>query len=127
MAESSAAGSGVFYLRSGCDAGDARRVDLSACTSAAALLPEIGRQLAFPAWYGGNFDALHDCLSDPACVPGERLLISGLDALASSAPEEFSVLMEVLASAAEIRAAAGSPLLVLVDTTAANLPPFAAE
>jgi hypothetical protein len=28
------------------------------------VLTRLGRQLGFPEWYGGNFDALKDCLSD---------------------------------------------------------------
>ena len=39
-------------------------LDLSAVESAEELHREIARCLAFPAWYGGNLDALHDCLTD---------------------------------------------------------------
>ena len=39
-------------------------LDHSAVESAEELHREIARCLAFPAWYGGNLDALHDCLTD---------------------------------------------------------------
>ena len=39
-------------------------LDLSAVESAEELHREIAQCLAFPAWYGGNLDALHDCLTD---------------------------------------------------------------
>ena len=28
------------------------------------LLPLLARELSFPSWYGGNLDALFDCLTD---------------------------------------------------------------
>ena len=39
-------------------------LDLSAIESAEELHREIAQGLSFPAWYGGNLDALHDCLTD---------------------------------------------------------------
>ena len=32
----------------------------------------LAQQLEFPAWYGGNLDALHDCLTD--CTGKVRIL-----------------------------------------------------
>ena len=39
-------------------------LDLSACESAADVHRALADGLHFPAWYGGNLDALHDCLTD---------------------------------------------------------------
>ena len=36
---------------------------------AEALLKQLGDVLDFPDWYGANFDALHDCLTDPDSFP----------------------------------------------------------
>ncbi|MGH3609345.1 MAG: barstar family protein, partial [Pseudonocardiaceae bacterium] len=36
----------------------------------------MGSALDFPAWYGRNLDALHDCLADLSWQPiGEHVLI----------------------------------------------------
>ena len=38
-------------------------------------LRELGRQLALPAHFGGNFDALYDCLGDREIVPHAALVL----------------------------------------------------
>ena len=37
-----------------------------------AVLDQLGRVLHFPAWYGANFDALYDCLTDPIHKAGPQ-------------------------------------------------------
>lgn len=55
-------------------------IDGSAVTSMADIHTALAWQLSFPAWYGGNLDALHDCLTDlheetvVSLVHGETLL-----------------------------------------------------
>ena len=39
-------------------------LDVSACESVEALHRALAEGLRFPAWYSGNLDALHDCLTD---------------------------------------------------------------
>lgn len=39
-------------------------IDGSAITSMTDIHAALAQQLSFPAWYGGNLDALHDCLTD---------------------------------------------------------------
>ena len=39
-------------------------LDVSACETAEDLHRVLAEGLHFPAWYGGNLDALHDCLTD---------------------------------------------------------------
>lgn len=34
-------------------------------------LAELGRQLQFPDYYGANFDALYDCLTDSQALPAQ--------------------------------------------------------
>lgn len=88
-------------------------------------LRDLGRALNFPDWYGTNFDALFDCLTDPDWqpAPGHVLLISGLDALQCAEPENFSTLIEVFRAAADSRRDAGTPLWILVDIAAPGIPP----
>lgn len=39
-------------------------IDGRAVTSMEEIHQTLAQQLSFPEWYGGNLDALHDCLSD---------------------------------------------------------------
>ena len=39
-------------------------LEVSACETAEDLHRALAEGLHFPAWYGGNLDALHDCLTD---------------------------------------------------------------
>ena len=95
--------------------------DLSACRTNADMLTELGRAFNFSEWYGANFDALFDCLTDPdwQAAPGHVLLISGN--VAKGPP---STLLEVLSAAAEERRTADHPFWILVDTPAHDLPPL---
>ena len=54
-------------------------LDVSACETAEALHRALAEGLHFPAWYGGNLDALHDCLTD-LHEPTE-LIVRGTSAL----------------------------------------------
>ncbi len=48
----------------------------------------LARALGFPAWYGGNLDALYDCLTDlPA---GTELVIRDFGALEKSLGPEYA-------------------------------------
>ena len=56
--------------------------------------------LAFPEWFGGNLDALHDCLTDLSWrpAPGYVVVLEGSEALRAN-PTSFAMFNEVLASA----------------------------
>lgn len=87
---------------------------------AGAVLEQIGKILRFPEWYGANFDALHDCLTDPQCLPGNGhiLTIAGSDNLRTSDPEGFATLLDVFRAAADELRQTGVPLWILLDRTA---------
>ncbi len=91
-------------------------VDLAGCTKISKLLETLGQALALPDWYGGNFDALFDCLCDSP-LP-HRLRLHGLATFASASPDDFTILLDVLAAACQARAEAGQPLTILIDTPA---------
>jgi len=71
------------------------------------------RDLDFPEWFGGNLDALHDCLTDfswhPA--PGYVITLTGSESLRSN-PTSFAAFNQVLASAVEAWQARNIPLRV---------------
>ena len=89
-------------------------------------LRKLGNALHFPIWFGANFDALFDCLTDPDWYPakGHVIILSGIDSLRTSDPDDFTTLIEVLQAAAEARREAGSPLWVLLDTPARGIAPL---
>ena len=121
---------GLYYLSSATKATLHNRIgklnrpfmeaDVSHCRDIHAALAELGKLLQFPIWYGANYDALHDCLSDPDWPSGKGVIlhISGLDALRSGDPESFSTLVNVLQSATENRSGTQQSLWILLDTPA---------
>ncbi|NJA88192.1 barstar family protein [Rhodocyclus tenuis] len=99
-------------------------VDLSDCDDATAALRELGKALAFPDWYGANFDALSDCLGDFADEParGAVLLLHGDTRLRTGDADGAATLLEVFAAVAEARQNSLAPLWIFVP--AGDLPDF---
>lgn len=78
-----------------------------------ALLKEIAAALEFPSWFGHNWDALEDCLSDLSWHDAAGYLLVFDQA---EPGDELGVLIDVLRSSAEYWAARGKPFLaVFVD------------
>ena len=77
-------------------------VDLSRARNVPGFIKALQRDLRFPDWFGGNLDALNDCLSDfswcPA--PGYVITLDHVEMLATS-PTAFAAFNEVLASAVD--------------------------
>lgn len=95
-------------------------VDLAGLNNAASVLRKIGDDLAFPSWYGANFDALFDCLSDPENFPEAPCLlrIDGINVVRLAAPETFSTLIEVLDAAISALNDSGTAFWVAIDCPA---------
>jgi RNAse (barnase) inhibitor barstar len=102
---------GVFHLplaRAGDIAAAARangfratRIDLAECDDKEAVLAAVATALEFPDWFGHNWDALTDCLTDLSWsqAPGYVLVLSGSGGFASLAPDDFDTLIEILSQA----------------------------
>jgi RNAse (barnase) inhibitor barstar len=128
--------SGVYYLSAPrqatieAEASHARfnvlAASISKDSSTAEVLAELGSAFKFPIWYGNNFDALCDCLTDPDWQPakGHVLLINGLANLRASDPDDLATLIEVLQSAAETRRESHNPFWILIDAPARGVPAF---
>jgi RNAse (barnase) inhibitor barstar len=73
-------------------------IDLSGCVEKQDMLKRIATALAFPEWFGGNWDALFDCLADLSWRPaaGHLLLLENADALRGEAPEVFDTAVAIL-------------------------------
>jgi hypothetical protein len=94
---------------------DVARVDLGGAGDKDALLGRLAQALAFPEWFGGNWDALEDCLCDLGWRAGDGhvFLVQGGEDLS---PDELGVLLDVLGSAAAFWAERGRPFFaVFVD------------
>ena len=78
---------------------DLARVDLRGALDKPALLECVARALGFPDWFGANWDALEDCLSDLSWRAGEGhvLLVEGQEELP---PDDLGVLLDVLSNCA---------------------------
>ena len=79
------------------------------------LFEAFATALAFPEWFGRNWDALEDCLGDLSWRPAEGhvLMVQNHDRLPK---DELGVLLDVLASSAEYWAARGRPFFaVFID------------
>lgn len=91
-------------------------------------LKAIARALRFPVWFGGNWDALEDCLGDLSWRPGDGhvLVLRNWQALPA---DELGVLIDVLRSSAEFWSGRGKPFFaVLIDPQARlALPPLHRE
>jgi hypothetical protein len=95
------------------------RIDLAGALEKQAVIGRIAKALAFPAWFGGNWDALEDCLSDLSWMTagGHVLLIEGS---ADLPLVERGTLVDILASAAASWAERKRPFFaVILDGTPA--------
>ena len=89
------------------------QISLQAAAGKEALLKSIAESLGFPAWFGGNWDALEDCLSDLSWreAEGHVLVFEG-----AAGGDDLGILIDVLASSAQFWAARGKPFFaVFVD------------
>jgi len=86
-----------------------------------ALLRALAAALKFPAWFGGNWDALEDCLTDLSWIPaaGYLILFEGASGLAAA---DFAVLRDVLGTAAEFWSARGKPFYAVFVAGPDSLP-----
>ena len=121
-----AAKSGVYRVR---DAGIPRiaageahlavlEVRLDGVPDKEALLQRFGAALAFPSWFGGNWDALEDCLTDLSwhAAAGYVLLLHGAGAFCARRAEDCGVMLDVLGAGAEYWRERGVPFFaVCVD------------
>lgn len=97
-------GARVFHLR-----GDV-------LTSKDAFLDQIARLMEFPDYFGRNWDALEDCLTDLAWIDASAvvLVLDKTDRFARSHPEDWRIALDVLRSAEAYWKASGPPAFHVV-------------
>lgn len=99
------------------------RIDLAEARDKSSLLKQLAAALAFPGWFGHNWDALSDCLNDLSWVPadGHLMLLEHCDNFQASHEGDFAILLQVFAEAAVAWRAESVPFWVLVDLRAENV------
>ncbi len=93
-------------------------IDCSGCAHKADLLERIASGLQFPDWFGHNWDALADCLDDLGWLPpaqGRMIVLTGLQHLHDTSPEDLRIAKEVFADAARQSASTPSPIWVFIE------------
>lgn len=77
------------------------------------LMKNLSVALGFPDWFGANWDALEDCLTDLSWRPASGYVVLIEHAVRG---DDYGVLVDVLRSSAESWAARGKPFFaVFVD------------
>ena len=99
-------------------------VDLAEVHDKRGLLTALAKALAFPPWFGHNWDALEDCLTDMSWreAEGYVLILRHADRLHSEAEGDFLTALRILADASTTWAEAGLPFWTFVELTAGGLP-----
>jgi hypothetical protein len=99
------------------------RVDLGDITDKEQLMRALSTALGFPGWFGANWDALEECLTDLSWTgaAGHVLLFEGSSRLPT---EDHGIFMEVLRGAAADWAARGKPFFAIFPGTPPSLPPL---
>jgi RNAse (barnase) inhibitor barstar len=104
---------------------NAYRIDLGLATDKSSLLSLFARSLHFPDWFGDNWDAMADCLTDLSWeeADGYVLILQRLEELRKNDAETLETFYDVLREAADVWREQGTPLWVLVvDENAHGLP-----
>ena len=78
------------------------RIDLAGCDDKTALLARFASALKFPSWFGSNWDALADCLTDLSWLPAPayRIFLLQPGQLRQADPEVLATSLEILDEAA---------------------------
>jgi len=88
-------------------------VDLKNARNVPGFIKALQRDLDFPDWFGGNLDALHDCLTDFSWHPasGYVITLDGSDTLSAN-PTSFAAFNAVLSSVVDEWKTRGTPFWV---------------
>ena len=105
------------------------RVDIGRVHDKQGLTALVAKTLAFPQWFGGNWDAFEDCLGDLSWhpAPGYVLLLEHGKHFGAGHKQEFVTAVEVLDGVAQYWQGQGKPFWAIVSGPEgwdAGLPPL---
>ena len=93
---------------------DLQTLDLSGIDSKAELMSRLAQTFKLPGYFGHNWDALYDSLSDPDARSSAALYLADWGEFQARRPELAGPLRGVLLDAQEALRDAGVPLWLLV-------------
>ena len=78
------------------------QADLAGCADKDTFLSRIAEALEFPDWFGRNWDAFFDCLTDLSWLPsrGHVLVLLNSAEMRRDAPEAFDTAISIMREAA---------------------------
>ena len=91
-------------------------VDLAKVTSKEDFLSTISKALNFPSYFGMNWDAFEECLTDfEWCVAnGYVIVLREIEAFSQNVPKELTVAINIFKSAAKYWKTQKKPLFVII-------------
>jgi RNAse (barnase) inhibitor barstar len=96
------------------------RIDIGHAHHKQDFLAQIAKSLSFPDWFGANWDALNDCLTDLdwlSTKTGYVLVFEKIEPFFSRHKQEFDNAKAVLGAAAEYWKAQGRPFWALIEVS----------
>jgi len=88
-----------------------------------AMLTAIAGALAFPEWFGGNWDALEDCLGDLSWRQGSgHVILFSCARYLDVAGDDIGILVDVLGSTAQFWRERRKPFFAVFLDPAGHLP-----
>lgn len=107
-------------------AAPANVVAIAGMTGKAAMLAAVAKALDFPDYFGGNWDALEECLTDLSWRDGPvALLLADAATAETAAPEDWALLLDILADAARYWREEGRAFAVFLQGGSGAYPPLA--
>ncbi len=93
------------------------RVNLGGVEEKGQFVAAIAQALRFPDWFGDNWDALKDCLTDLTWrkASGYMIILAKCHAFARAAPADFETALEVFRLVADDWRESHVPFWVLVE------------
>ncbi len=121
---------GVYAITSGLDIDSIKKaaiawkldflhVDLKKVTSKTSVLKKVAYELDFPEYFGMNWDALSDCLTDMSWRPadGYVLLFTNIQLLSENTPADMEIIREIFDSSAQYWKQKKVPFYILLSET----------
>jgi RNAse (barnase) inhibitor barstar len=84
------------------------------------IFDELARTMRFPDYFGRNWDAVYDCLTDPSLLPGDGsvIVLDGCDRLSGDHPDQWQIALNVFDEACAFWQPTRTPLFILLRGTA---------